>query len=80
MNIEFDDLILDPACGTGGFLVESMMEIQRTHPTMSKEELSRWAQTHIFGIDKDSIGVKLTKATMQIIGDGSAHCVRGDSV
>jgi type I restriction enzyme M protein len=33
-----------------------------------------------FGIDKDAIGVKLTKAIMQIAGDGSAHCVRGDSV
>ncbi|MBI3090756.1 MAG: N-6 DNA methylase [Candidatus Tectomicrobia bacterium] len=80
MEIEFQDLILDPACGTGGFLVEAMLEMQRTHPTMPLDELSRWAQTHVFGIDKDAIGVKLTKAIMQIAGDGSAHCVRGDSI
>lgn len=80
MNIQFTDIILDPACGTGGFLVQSMLEMQRTHPQMSAQELSRWAQTHIFGVEKDAIGVKLTKAIMQIAGDGSAHCVRGDSI
>jgi len=80
MQIKWEDIVLDPACGTGGFLVETLLEMQRTHPTMAPDELSRWAQTHIFGIEKDAIGVKLTKAIMQIAGDGSAHCVRGDSV
>lgn len=80
LKLKFEDIVLDPACGTGGFLVESMMELQRTHPTMPATELSRWAQTHVFGIDKDAIGVKLTKAIMQIAGDGSAHCVRGDAI
>ena len=80
MQIKWEDIVLDPACGTGGFLVEAILEMQRTHPTMAPAELSRWAQTHIFGIDKDAIAVKVTKAIMQIAGDGSAHCVRGDSV
>jgi type I restriction enzyme M protein len=80
MRLKWEDIIIDPACGTGGFLVEAMLEMQRTHDTMSPDELSRWAQTHIFGIEKDAIGVKLTKAIMQIAGDGLAHCVRGDSV
>jgi type I restriction enzyme M protein len=47
---------------------------------MPAAELSRWAQTHVFGIVKDAIGVKLGKAIMQIAGDGSAHIVRGDSI
>ena len=80
MEIKYDDLILDPACGTGGFLVEAILELKRNRPKMSEGDLSRWAQTHIFGIDKDAIGVKLSKAVMQIAGDGSAHCVRGDSI
>ena len=80
MRIRFDDIVLDPACGTGGFLVETMLDLQRSHPSMPPLELSRWSQTHIYGIDKDAVGVKLTKAVMQIAGDGSAHCVRGDSI
>src|SRR5208337_888200 len=56
------------------------VDMQRRNPSMTPEELSRWAPTHIFGIDKDAIGVKLAKAIMQIVGDGSAHCVRGDAI
>jgi type I restriction enzyme M protein len=80
MQIRWDDLILDPACGTGGFLVESLRSIKQSNPEMTEEDLSRWAQMHIFGIEKDAIGLKLTKAIMQIARDGSAHCVRGDSI
>lgn len=78
LKLKWEDIILDPACGTGGFLVHSMLDMGRR--IKDKDELSRWAQTHLFGIDKDKIGVKLTKAVLQIAGDGSAHCVRGDSV
>lgn len=72
----WDDLILDPACGTGGFLMEVLLRIRTEYP----EEAQRWAQIHIYGIDRDSMGVKLAKAVMQIAGDGSAHVFRGDSL
>lgn len=77
LQLELDDIIIDPACGTGGFLVEVLVEMQRRSPG---SDFSRWAQTNIFGIDKDPVGIKLTKAIMLIAGDGSAHCVRGDSL
>lgn len=79
MRVGWDDLILDPACGTGGFLIQCLLEMKERYPSRG-EDISRWAQLHLFGIDKDAIGIKLTKAVMQILGDGSAHCVRGDSV
>jgi type I restriction enzyme M protein len=34
----------------------------------------------VYGIDKDAVAVKLTKAIMKIPGDGSAHCARGDAI
>jgi len=80
LDVRWEDIVIDPACGTGGFLLRAIMEMERKHPTMPREDLSRWAQTHLFGIDKDAIGVKLTKAIMQIAGDGSAHCARGDTI
>lgn len=79
MNITLDDIIIDPACGTGGFLIQCLIEMKERYPNKEKE-VSKWAQLHLFGIDKDAIGIKLTKAIMQILDDGSAHCVRGDSV
>ncbi len=77
--VTLDDIIMDPACGTGGFLIQALIDMKERYPNQEKE-ISRWAQLHIFGIDKDAIGIKLTKAIMQILNDGSAHCVRGDSV
>lgn len=79
MQITLDDIVIDPACGTGGFLVETILQMQKEHPGF-ETEVSRWAQSHIYGIEKDATGVKLTKAIMQILGDGSSHCMRGDSI
>ncbi|HPM63333.1 MAG TPA: N-6 DNA methylase [Bacillota bacterium] len=79
IDISLDDIIIDPACGTGGFLIQCLIEMKNRYPGKDKE-VSKWAQLHLFGIDKDSIGIKLTKAIMQILDDGSTHCVRGDSV
>ncbi|MHA1731150.1 MAG: N-6 DNA methylase [Promethearchaeota archaeon] len=80
LRVDWDDVVIDPACGTGGFLVQVLLEMKRRKPGVPDDELAGWAQTHVFGIEKDAIGVKLAKATMLIAGDGSAHCVRGDSV
>ncbi len=79
MDLNLQDIIIDPACGTGGFLIQALVEMKDRYPAQ-QAEISRWAQLHLHGIDKDAIGIKLTKAIMQILGDGSAHCVRGDSV
>lgn len=79
LEVNLDDIIMDPACGTGGFLIQALIDMKERYPNQEKE-ISRWAQLHIYGIDKDAIGIKLTKAVMQILNDGSAHCVRGDSV
>ncbi|MGH7960740.1 MAG: HsdM family class I SAM-dependent methyltransferase, partial [Candidatus Binatia bacterium] len=79
LRVDWNDLVIDPACGTGGFLVEVLLQMQARYPGRP-DDLARWAQSHIYGIDKDAIAVKLTKAIMQIAGDGSAHCVRGDSI
>jgi type I restriction enzyme M protein len=81
-GVDADDLVLDPASGTGGFVVEAMAVMRDNiiahhgDPT----EISRWAQKALHGIDKDSIAVKLTRAVMQIMGDGSANCAKGDSI
>ena len=59
MEIQWDDIIIDPACGTGGFLIECLRYMQSKYPKRL-EDVSRWSQQHIFGIDKDPVGVKLT--------------------
>jgi type I restriction enzyme M protein len=80
MEISFDDRIIDPACGTGGFLVESYLSLTRKLPGLSEAERQKWALDHLFGVDRDDINVKLTRAIMQIIGDGSSNIEIGDSL
>ena len=80
MEVGYDDRIIDPACGTGGFLVESYLALARENPDLSETDLQHWAQTHVYGVDRDDINVKLARAIMQIIGDGSSNIEIGDSL
>ena len=80
MEVTHEDRIIDPACGTGGFLVECFLSYHREYPHLDEAARQRWARDHLFGVDRDDINVKLARAIMQIIGDGSANIQVGDSL
>jgi len=80
VDVAFDDKIVDPACGTGGFLFEAFASIRKKHSALPDADLRTWAHDSLYGVDKDSINVKLTKAIMAILGDGSTHVFKGDSI
>jgi len=81
-----DDLIIDPACGSGGFLVEALRHVWKKVEMKGKE--FGWPDSEIFaekqkvainnfrGIDKDEFLSKVAKAYMAILGDGrgGVHC------
>ena len=75
-----NDKVIDPACGTGGFLLESFISLKENYPAMDDGDAKGWAQRHLFGVDKDKINIKLTKAIMLTIGDGSTNTFHGDSI
>ena len=80
IDLDTKDRIIDPACGSGGFLVEALREIWK-HIDIQGEDLG-WPEQEIFsekqkiaiqnirGIDKDYFLAKVAKAYMAIIGDG----------
>ena len=80
LDPEPGDMILDPACGSGGFLIMALehvwrkMEAQAKAKGWSHVQLDRKkrdiASKCFRGIDKDSFLAKVTKAYMAIIGDG----------
>ena len=73
-------MIIDPSCGTGGFLIESLRYVWGKIDFKAKklgwsekridEEKQYVATSNFRGIDKDSFVAKVTKAYMAIIGDG----------
>jgi type I restriction enzyme M protein len=82
LDIQYEDKVIDPACGTGGFLLEALRQIRdRYAATTDKMHLLvKWANERAFGVDIDDIGIKLTRAMMVAIGDGSLHTLIGDSL
>lgn len=74
------DRLIDPACGSGGFLIESLRYVWN-QVQQEGQELG-WPDREIFadqqevaiknfrGIDKESFLSKTTKAYMAILGDG----------
>lgn len=85
-----DDLIIDPACGSGGFLIEALRHIWRKLDIEAKEyhwgeqdlyeEKNAVAHKKIKGIEKDSFLAKVAKAYMALIGDGRGGIFCEDSL
>ena len=75
-----DEIMIDPACGAGGFLVESLRHIWTALRREAEEydcgeealedEKRSAAIKCIRGIEKDDFLCKVTKAYMAILGDG----------
>lgn len=74
------DKIIDPACGSGGFLIESLryvwLQVQAEGQDLGWPEREVFADQqevaikNFRGIDKESFLSKTTKAYMAILGDG----------
>ena len=81
MEVSRSDKIIDPASGTGGFLIEAYRSVLANSASEKARANSRtWAHKQVFGVDKDPINVKLARAMMVILGDGSANIHVGDSL
>lgn len=80
INPKPNEILIDPACGTGGFLVESLRHIWKTLDKQSEEygwselalneEKLSSAIKCIKGLEKDEFLSKVAKAYMAILGDG----------
>lgn len=82
LDITSSDKVIDPACGTGGFLVEALRQVAAKEFPKPDESwnLIKWANDNLYGVDKDDIGVKLTRAMMVAMRDGSTHVLLGDAI
>lgn len=66
-----DDRILDPACGSGAFLVETVRKIIGDESIQDKEKkIARFVKDNVYGIDFDPRLVKIARAYMIIFGSG----------
>jgi len=89
------ELILDPACGTGGFLITAMnyviekirlTELEKWGGNVARAEtavrqrIDRFAQSYIVGIDLNPNLVKAAKMNMVMNNDGSGGLYQSNSL
>lgn len=70
--------ILDPACGTGGFLTESFKVLKNNYiksDTLTDDAISFLSNECFFGIDSREENVLRTKLNMFLVGDGHTNIV-----
>lgn len=80
MDIQPNEKIIDPFCGSGGFLVEALKNVWNKSEKNNNElgwpereieiEKQKIAIENFRGIDKDDFLSKVCKAQMAILGDG----------
>lgn len=79
-ELDVHDMILDPACGTGRFLIWAMDDMVKKVdrlPERKKEELKEHIRFHqLFGADIDNRIAKIAKMNMWIHGDGKTNIIR----
>jgi type I restriction enzyme M protein len=79
LNPKPHEFLIDPACGSAGFLLHSVMWI--AGGVITGKELpahaKNFAQNNIYGIDFAKEAVKIAKAINLIVGDGKSHIFGG---
>lgn len=75
LDIKPNDYVLDPACGTGGFLVSAFDHVRNT---ASEKQIDEFKNHHIFGIEQDDEVVALALVNMIFRGDGRNNMNEGN--
>jgi len=83
-----EDKVIDPACGSGGFLIVALehvwRRVEKEFDHLPREKIagmkSEIASRNFYGIDKEFDLAKVSKAYMAIIGDGRGGIFCADSL
>ena len=89
-NPKSKSMIIDPACGTGGFLIEATKYVWNKidkegqnkgwKKDLINNEKKNFAIKYVTGIDKDNFLSKVTKSYMMLIGDGRSGIFTANSL
>jgi type I restriction enzyme M protein len=88
LDLKLDEKVIDPACGSGGFLIVALehvwKKIEGKYKHLSKEKIgslkTEVASKNFYGIDKEFDLAKVSKAYMAIVGDGRGGIFCADSL
>ena len=75
LHVDRDDLVLDPACGTGGFLIAAMQRILTTG-SLTRAQVIDIVRDRLIGFENEPTTAALCVANMILRGDGSTGITR----
>lgn len=75
---KFGNKILDPFCGTGGFLIEAFRHIKKNIDERDEKLMRELRQDTVFGVELTET-YKIAKMNMIITGDGHNNIVKTDT-
>lgn len=74
LNPKKNEYVMDPACGSAGFLLHAMDWCYPVHDNNSREQRKhRYASKYLWGIDFEERAAKTSRALMLIAGDGHTN-------
>jgi len=71
------ETVLDPACGSGGFLIHTLNHVLNLNPMT---QASTYCAERLWGCDFDRRAIQVAKAMMLIAGDGQSNLFRLNSL
>ncbi len=74
-----DALVLDPACGSGGFLIQTLAFLRRESQLTDEQSVERYCKENLWGFDLDAKAVRVAKVLMLLAG-GDANIIRLNSL
>lgn len=72
MNPQDGEKVIDPACGSCGFLIQTIRHVQKLYD-WNTDRLYRYANDYLYAVDFDERLKKVAKTMMIIAGDGKAN-------
>ncbi len=73
------ETVLDPACGSGGFLVHALTYVQQNEK-LKGSAVRDYCESKLWGFDIAPRAVRVAKALMVLAGDGKANMLRLNSL
>jgi type I restriction enzyme M protein len=72
-----EELVIDPACGSAGFLVHTLLHVNEA---VADLDTAAYASRNLWGFDFDQRAVQVAKALMLVAGDGHSNLYRANSL
>src|SRR3989344_7344210 len=75
LNVNSNDYVFDPTCGTGGFLVSAFDYVKKNS---NEKQIEKFKEKNIYGIEQEPSVVALALVNMIFRGDGKNNIIEGN--